>query len=89
MTDKQLKEARLIDCEINACKSDIADIDAILNDYDSFGSTIEFKRNKDGFMRSFGSKKHNFREELKFILVTMRKAKAIEIDMLKDKFEKI
>ena len=29
MTDKQLKEARLIDGEIYVCKSDIEDIDAM------------------------------------------------------------
>lgn len=89
MTEKQLKEAQQVSYEMSTCQRDIDDIDIILEDFDNFGSKVEFIRNSDGFSRSFGSKKHGVREQLNYVLSRIREAKVLEVATLKDKFEKI
>tara|TARA_R110000868_G_scaffold179968_2_gene420426 strand:+ start:3557 stop:3826 length:270 start_codon:yes stop_codon:yes gene_type:complete len=89
MTQQQLKKARFIESDIWQTERDIEDINKILKDYENFGSTIEFKRNKDGYSRSFGSKKNNFKPELEQLLIRLRNQLEKDLIKLKNDFEKI
>ena len=73
MTTEQLQKANYLNNSIRNLEDDIKAINEILLDYNNFGSNITFKRNSDGFSRSFGSKKNNFRNPLKEILVSLKK----------------
>jgi len=89
MTKEQLKNARTLKSEIWGLERYIKDINNILFDYENFGSKIEFKRNKDGYSRSFGSKKGNFKEPLKLLLEDIRKDKEQELKELNKQFENL
>lgn len=89
MTAKQLREAQLIESDIYQTERDIKDIDEILKDYDNFGSEITFKRNKDSFSRSFGSKKNDLKIPIEQMIIRLRNNKEKELVLLKDKFKNL
>jgi hypothetical protein len=89
MTKEQLKKARQIESDIWQIERDVSDIQDILNDYENFGSTVEFKRNKDGYSRSFGSKKNNFKPELEQLLIRLRNQLEKDLITLNEDFKKI
>ena len=89
MNEKKLREAQLLSSDIWQIEGDINDIGKIIEDYDNFGSTIEFKRNKDSYSRSFGSKKNKFKEDLKNLLIDLKKTKQQELIVLKEEFAKL
>ena len=89
MTDKQLKLARELESDIYQTDRDIKDINVILKDYSNFGSTITFLRNKDGFSRSFGSKKNDFRIPLEQLLIRLRNNLEKKLETLKIKFKEL
>ena len=59
MNETKLKKAQILSSDIWQTERDIDDINNILLDYNNFGSTILFVRNKDSYSRSFGSKKND------------------------------
>lgn len=87
MTEKELKELNNIKWEIDNLKNELSDIKEIIDYYDEFGSDISFTRNRDSRRRSFGSKKHNIKKDLKLILIRIQKEKTEELERLKHKFE--
>jgi hypothetical protein len=89
MDEKKLRKAQLISSEIWQTERDIQDIIKILDDYNSFGSTISFFKNSDGYSRSFGSKKNKFREDLENLLIDLKTSKEKELISLKEQFSKL
>lgn len=89
MTEKQLKRAREIESEIWNAERDIQDISKILLDYNGFGSDISFKRNSDGFSRSFGSKKYDFKLALAPILSNIQLELQLNLTALQEEFKKL
>ncbi len=89
MKKELLQKARELESEIWHTEQSLVDINIVLENYDEFGSSIEFKNNKTGFSRSFGSKKFNFRKDLKALLSCMKEELSQELDLLKEKFDKL
>lgn len=90
MNEDKLRKANNLNNQISNVKRDIEDIDLILLDYESMGSSIEFRKNSNGWSRSFGSKKYGFREDLmRGVLDAMRERLVIELAELKAEFEKL
>lgn len=89
MTPETLKKAQTLNNEIWYIEKDIQDLNEILNDYDSFGSSINFKRNKDLNNKSFGSKKYSFKLELKLILEKLLIDANKELLVKKSELEKL
>ena len=71
MTPETLKKAQNLNNSIWHCKNDLENIQTVIDDFDSFGSSLQFKRNKDGITKSFGSKKFDFKKELLSMLHSM------------------
>ena len=89
MTDNDFKKISELKWEIERKIDDLISVNNILNDYDNFGSDITFKRNKDSYSRSFGSKKFNIKSELKQVLLSVQKQLKEELELLENKFKNI
>ena len=89
MNADTLKKANALQYEIYNAEKDLKDIKYLLEEYDTFGSTITFKRNSDEHSRSFGSKKFQFKAELKDVLKKMNNQLVFELKELNNKLEKL
>lgn len=72
MTPETLKKAQLLNNLIWAFERDLESISEVLDDFDNYGSSIQFIRNKDDNKKSFGSKKFDFKGKLFPILVSIK-----------------
>lgn len=89
MTPEQLRKANDLNNTIDYLNSDINGINEILADYNNFGSNITFKRNSDGYSRSFGSAKYHFKGRLKEILLNLKDATEAELRVTMQEFENL
>ena len=89
MTPEQLRRANTLNNTISNLNDDIKGINEILLDYNNFGSNISFKRNSDGFSRSFGSAKYHFRKPLKEILISLKESTESELLVLMEEFQNL
>ena len=89
MDDKKLTKALNLRNKIDSLSRDISGLDEITADYDAFGCNVSFKRNSDSFERSFGSKKHNFKEKMLEIIHDIKREKIEELKALSIEFENL
>lgn len=89
MDDKKLTKANNLRNRIDALSRDINDLDEITVNYDAFGCNIAFRRNSDSFERSFGSKKHNFKDKMLDIIHDIKREKIEELKSLSIEYEKL
>ena len=89
MNETKLKKAKILSWNIWQIEKDIDDINNILLDYDNFGSTISFVRNKDSYSRSFGSKKNDLRVSIEQMMTKLRNELEINLINLKQEFSKL
>lgn len=89
MDAKTLQRANTINNDIYNATRTAEDIKAILDSYDSWGSSIEFTNNRSSQSRSYGSKKFGFKPQLKTILEYMRLQCEEEVRTLTDEFNKL
>lgn len=90
MDESLLKRANDLRNRIDYVQRDINDIDKIVAESESMGSSIEFRRNDTGWSRSFGSKKYGFKTELVTALLTeVRERLVAELEELKTEFKNL
>ncbi len=89
MTPETLKKAQSLNNSIWHCKNDLENIQTVIDDFDNFGSSLQFKRNKDGITKSFGSKKFDFKKELLSMLHSMSVGISEELEDLNKQLAKL
>ena len=90
MNEEKLRIANDLNNSMSNVRRDIEDIDTILEDYENMGSSMEFRKNSNGFSRSFGSKKYGFRDDLvKLILIGIREKLEEDLAKLGAEFAKL
>jgi hypothetical protein len=89
MKQEILQKAKNLENSIWYCKQDLESIKIVIEDFDNFGSCLQFKRNKDGLTKSFGSKKFDFKKELLLILNSMSAEISEELKRLNKELENL
>lgn len=89
MTPETLKKAQNLNNSIWYCKEDLKNIQIVIKDFDNFSSSLQFKRNKDGMTKSFGSKKFDFKKELLSMLHSMTVGISEELEGLNKQLEEL
>lgn len=87
MKAETLKKARELESLIWYAEQGLESLKVVIEDFDNFGSSLQFKRNKDDVTKSFGSKKFNFKKELLPILNNMFLETSKELESLKTELE--
>lgn len=89
MTDEKIRKGYNLKNSISSKEIDIKDLETIIDDYKNFGSTLNFKRNSDGYNRGFGSKTHKFKEKLTPIIIDLLKEYREDLVILKSKYKNL
>jgi len=89
MTPETLKKAQNLNNSIWHCENDLKSILEVIEDFDNFGSTIQFKRNRDDNSKSFGSKKFKFKDKLLPILNSIFIEASEELNSLRKELEEL
>lgn len=83
-----LKKANALNWEISSLEGTISNIDMVLVNYDQYRSNLDFRSEKHvGF--SLGSKKYNFKQELKDLITKVKADLLLEKEGLEDKLRKL
>lgn len=87
MNKKLLETARFLENDICNLKREIEDLKYVIENYNKLGSNISFKSNSENNSKSFGSKKFNFKNDLKLIVEKILIQSEKELIKLKKEFK--